>query len=110
MIKLNYLRFGNGVATNEDGMPFMALYPSSAYAGTVLHELWHILGYNFAPTVKLEAFYWYVEASANWFTIFYDESYITGNAGVFYAKPYLSLWTCHLDLVTLYLKRILKNY
>ena len=110
MIKLNYLRFGNGVATNEDGMPFMALYPSSAYAGTVLHELWHILGYNFAPTVKLEAFYWYVEASANWFTIFYDESYITGNAGVFYAKPYLSLWTGNLDLVTLYLKRILKNY
>ena len=82
-------------------MPYMSLYGGSVYQGTVYHELFHVLSYNFAPTVKQEAFYWYIESSANWFTIFYDKSYITGNAGVFYAKPYLSLWQSHIDKVTL---------
>ena len=97
---LNYFRWGNGIGTSEDRMPYMSMYDSSVYSGTVVHELWHILGYNFAPTVKQEDFYWYVESSANWFTIFYDKSYITGNAGVFYAKPYLSLWHTHVDKVS----------
>ncbi len=98
---LNYSRWGNGVGTSENKMPYLTMYDTSVYHGTVFHELWHILSYNFAPTVKQEAFYWYVESQANWFTIFYDKNYITRDTGIFYGKPYLSLWQTHRDKVTL---------
>ena len=106
---LNYFRWGNGVGTHEDKMPYMSLHCDDVNRGTVYHELFHVLSYNFAPTVKQEAFYWYIESSANWFTsVVYDKNYITGNAGVFYAKPYLSLWQSHIDKVIL-TKNILNN-
>ena len=105
---LNYFRWGDSVRTANDKMPYMTLYEGSVYGTTFYHELWHVLSYNFVPKVKQEAIWWYIESSANWFTTFYDKREIPANSGVFYAKPYLSLWHSPWDKVTLS-KSILKN-
>ena len=60
-----------GVATNDAGIPFMALYISANVAnkGTVFHEVNHIMVRNPGGGIRYEgASMWYVEAFAEWFS------------------------------------------